>query len=96
MKYIKYLSLGNTVGLDNDIESYWEIDDDGYIVRSVDVLSNGQRLKYSESHQSDTYGQLPEGVTTEENLQDPSYGLCSTLEQCEFESAWLIKTVNLN
>ncbi|MGC9402975.1 hypothetical protein ACP43V_11035 [Vibrio genomosp. F10 str. 9ZC157] len=94
MKYIKYLSLGNTVGLDNEIESYWEIDSDGNILRSVDILPNGVRLKYSENHEADKHGQLPEGLITEDNLKDTSFGLCIELEKYVFELEWQAKSVN--
>jgi hypothetical protein len=96
MRYIRYLSRGNTQGLDQGIESYWELDDEGYIVRSVDLLKNGDLLKYSEKHLADSFGQLPEGRTTQDNLDDKSFGSCIRLTKNEFEKVWERKAANLS
>jgi len=94
MKFIKYLSEGNSVGLENDIESYWEIDVNGYITRSIDIIKNGDLLKYSASHSADSFGQLPEGKVSEVNLNDQSFGKCLNISTEEFESIWLLKSIN--
>ncbi|MCG7496416.1 hypothetical protein MHO82_06045 [Vibrio sp. Of7-15] len=96
MKFIKYTSKGNSVGLDDNIESYWEIDAQGYIARCIEIKPNGDVLKYCETHESDSYGQLPEGVMTKENLNDKSFGVCIALNSTEFEAIWARKAVNFN
>lgn len=96
MKFIKYLSEGNSVGLENDIESYWEINEHGFITRSIDVIKNGDLLKYSENHSADSFGQLPEGRISVGNLNDRSFGKCIQITDNEFESIWLKKSINLD
>ncbi len=94
MKFIKYISNGNTVGLENSIESYWELNKEGYIVRSIDMIENGDVLKYSEDHVADSYGQLPEGVITEDNLKDKRFGTCVYISMSEFDKLWSKKSIN--
>ena len=96
MKYIRYTSKGNTVGLEEDIISFWEIASDGYIKRNIEILSDGNRLKYSEHHAADTMGQLPEGIVTEENLQDRSYGESLEIDSNLFEAEWTKEAINFN
>lgn len=96
MRFIKYTSKGNTVGLEEDIESYWELNSEGYITRSIEVLPDGNLLKYSEVHDADSFGQLPEGITSEENLTDKSFGDCLKITNLEFEDIWSKKSKNLD
>ena len=96
MMFIKYLSEGNSVGLEFDIESYWEINELGYVTRCVEVINDGDLLKYSEEHLADSYGQLPEGKITGDNLNDKSFGNCIQITDNEFESIWLKKSINLD
>lgn len=96
MKYIKYMSNSNTVGLEDNIESYWEIDQDGYVIRCIEVLAEGKLLKYDETHEADAYNQLPEGIITDDNLKDTSYGECQVLTQDEFEVMWSKAAINFN
>ncbi|MCS0030541.1 hypothetical protein [Vibrio alginolyticus] len=88
MKFIGYLSKGNSVGLEQDIQSYWEINDEGYVSRSIEIKPNGDVLKYSENHLADSYGQLPEGVISDGNLSDNSFGCCIEMTEKEFEKMW--------
>lgn len=94
MKFIKYISNGNNVGLENSIESYWELNKEGFIVRSIDIIENGDVLKYSEDHVADSYGQLPEGVITEDNLKDKRFGTCVYITMAEFDSLWNKTSIN--
>lgn len=96
MRFIKYSSIGNTVGLEENIVSYWELDAKGYVVRCIEELETGEYLKYSNDHEADSYGQLPEGITTEENLNDLRYGIYKTIEKKDFEKIWLRKAINFN
>ena len=94
MKYVKYKSLGNSVGLESNIECYWEIDEKNLVTRSVEKLSTGQLVKYSEEHSADSFGQLPEGIITESDLLDLSYGETIEIAAFEFENLWKKKTIN--
>ncbi len=94
MKYVEYQSEGNTVGLEMDIVSFWEIDDDGCVVRSVDLQPDGTLLKYDQDNQADHLGQLPEGTITDANLADPRYGVCTVIAREAFESAWQADSLN--
>ena len=94
MKFVRYQSVGNSVGLESDIDDYWEIDSEGYVVRSICVLPDGTLLKYDQAHDADQFGQLPEGVVTEENLQDASYGKITRLTLQDFEAKWSEKAKN--
>ena len=94
MRFVRYQSKGNSVGLEEDIDDYWEIDSDGYVTRSINVLPDGTRLKYDRTHDADWFGVLPEGVITEENLQDKSWGTIMWLTLQEFEAKWSEKGKN--
>jgi hypothetical protein len=94
MKYVRYKSIGNSVGLEEDIDDYWEIDPDGNVTRSICSQADGTQLKYDPSHDADSFGQLPEGIISEEHLQDASYGKISPLSLEEFELKWRQKAKN--
>lgn len=88
MKYVHYRSIGNSVGLKEDIEDYFEIDAEGYVERSIHVLRNGELLKYDRTHLVDQYGILPEGTVTSDDLDDPSFGQTSLITSEDFEIQW--------
>ncbi|WP_395341247.1 hypothetical protein PN836_018780 [Ningiella sp. W23] len=88
MKYYKYESKGNSQGLEETIECYWEIDEADIIVRSIEVLNDKTILKYSEQHEADSMGQLPEGRVTHDDLNDSSFGICTRLSKDQFEKHW--------
>ena len=94
MRYVKYLSKGNTQGLEQNIESYWEIDREGHFSRSIEKLEDGTLLKYSEEREADSFGQLPEGKVTEENLTDNTFGIIVNLTKNEFEAVWVQEALN--
>jgi hypothetical protein len=94
MKHYRYESKGNTQGLEESIECYWEINDAGFIVRSLELLADKTILKYSEQHEADSMGQLPEGRVTEDNLNDGSFGICTRLSKSEFEKFWRQNAAN--
>ena len=96
MIFVKYSSSGNSVGLDDNINCYWQIDEQGEVIRSIDIQPNGEILKYSEEHIADSYGQLPEGVITTDNLNDQSYGICMFLTESDFDKVWSQKAINFN
>jgi hypothetical protein len=86
--------MNNSVGLDSTIHECWEINDDGYVLRSIAIFPNGERLKYDTERSADRLGQLPEGVITDEDLADPTYGECVPMSLAEFEAEWTIPSVN--
>lgn len=88
MRHYRYESKGNTQGLEEDIDCYWEIDEEGFIIRSVEVLNNKTLLKYSKQHEADSMGQLPEGQITQDNLNDSSFGVCTRMSKGQFEKIW--------
>ncbi|WP_063370756.1 hypothetical protein [Pseudoalteromonas luteoviolacea] len=96
MKFVKYSSKGNSIGLDDNIVSYWQINVQGEVIRSIEIQSNGELLKYLEEHQADSYGQLPEGIITNDNLNNQSYGTCEFLTESDFDKMWSKKAINFN
>ncbi len=86
MKHIRYQAIGNTVGIESAVDDFWEIADDGFVVRSVQILSDGTVLKYDQVHAADSFGILPEGVITEQMLADHSVGKVSRISLSGFES----------
>ena len=94
MRYFRYRSKTNTVGLDSTLHECWEIDGDGFVLRSITIFPNGERLKYDTERSADRLGQLPEGAITDEDLTDPTYGECATMSLVEFEAEWKISSVN--
>ncbi|WP_133468966.1 hypothetical protein [Paraglaciecola marina] len=94
MKHYKYESKGNTQGLEENIVCYWEINEAGFIVRSIEVLDDKTILKYSEKHEADSMGQLPEGQVTQDNLNDSTFGVCTGLSKDQFEMIWIQNAEN--
>jgi len=88
MKHVHYRSIGNSVGLEENIDDYWEIDVVGYLERSVHILHDGALLKYDRERAADEYGALPEGLVTSEHLEDASFGQTSLISPEEFETLW--------
>ncbi len=96
MKYVRYESRGNTVGLDELIDAYWELDKKNEVIRCIEIKQDGTRLKYNQNHIADSHGQLPEGKITEENLSDKRYGVITTLTKDQFEMEWFKDAANYN
>ena len=94
LKHVRYRSIGNTVGIENAVDDFWEIDDDGFVVRSIQILSDGSILKYDREHDADSFGVLPEGVITEEMLSDHSVGKITRISLSDFEAKWVLKAKN--
>jgi hypothetical protein len=94
MKYVRYQSLGNTVGIDEGIDDFWEIADDGYVVRSIHLQLDGTRLKYDRQHAADQFGVLPEGVITDRMLSDKTVGKITYIEAKEFNLEWEVSAKN--
>ncbi len=94
MRHVRYRSLKNTVGLDTTIHECWEIDGDGYVTRLITIFPNGERLRYDTERSADHLGQLPDGIITDEDLTDPTYGECVPMSLEKFEAEWQIPAVN--
>jgi len=94
MKYVRYESRGNRVGIIERVDDFWEIGDDGYVLRSVHVQPDGSRLKYDRVHDADCLGALPEGVITPEMLADCSMGTITFISLADFEAKWTMKAKN--
>ena len=94
MKYVRYQSVSNKVGLEETIDDYWELADDGYVLRSINVKSDSSILKYDKEHLADEFGQLPEGIITEENLKDRTYGKVIYISLSDFEKQWVSQAKN--
>jgi hypothetical protein len=96
MKHVRYTSSGNTVGLEETIEDYWEISDDGHVVRSINLQVDGSILKYDSEHDADSFGALPEGIIEDSMLADTSRGKAIQISHTEFESLWSKNAKNEN
>ena len=96
MKHVRYTSSGNSVGLDETIEDYWEIADDGHVVRSINFQLDGSILKYDSRHDADSFGILPEGIIEDAMLADTSLGKAILISSTEFENLWSRKAKNEN
>ena len=94
MKYVRYQSEGNTVGIEDGADDFWEIADDGYVSRSINLQSDGSRLKYDRQHEADKFGALPEGVITDEMLADRAVGKITFLTAAQFAAEWTIRGKN--
>jgi len=87
MKYVRYQSQGSTVGIEAGVDDYWEIADDGYVVRSIHLQPDGSRLKYDLQHEADGLGALPEGMITDEMLADKTLGQFTFLTATQFDGS---------
>jgi hypothetical protein len=63
---------------------FFEIADDGYVARQIEVYEGGVALKYDESHLEDSYGGLSEGTL---DLERDGF-LPFEIAAPEFEQAW--------
>lgn len=89
MIYHVYSSFGNTVGVD-DYLGYFEIGDDGYCCRYLEIRGDGVALRYSTSHAADELGVLPEGPWDEEEGGKEEYGRLVPISRDLFEAVWSV------
>ncbi|GDY10261.1 hypothetical protein LBMAG52_37490 [Planctomycetia bacterium] len=87
MLYRLYSSVGNSVGVDPYL-GYSEIGDDGYWSRYIEFLPDGLVLKYTETHDADSLGQLPEGLWDEAEALKDEYGVVAPITVELFELVW--------
>lgn len=87
MKHYLYCSAGNTEGLDEYI-AFFEIAEDGYCSRYIEIRPVGHALKYTEDEPADEFGALPEGPWDALEATKPKYGTLNGISQQLFDSAW--------
>jgi len=85
MKYIKQLVKASW--RDNpvdwgDVTYFFEMDQDGQVLRQLEVHENGIVLKYDRTHFSDSEGSL-----SDKTLELGEVAPCG-ISESEFESAW--------
>ncbi len=61
---------------------YFEVDDEGWVVRQVEQYDSGMLLRYSVQHKDDKFGAIAEKPL---DLSEEEY---SAISQKEFESVW--------
>lgn len=83
MKHYLYCSSGNTEGLDEYV-AFFEIADDGYCARYLEIRPAGDALKYTEDKPADEFGSLPEGPWDKVEAAKPKYGTPTLF----FNGAW--------
>jgi hypothetical protein len=76
------------------VDDFWEIGNDGYVVRSINLQIDGSRLKYDRQHESDQFSALPEGVITDGMLSDKPIGKITFITATEFNAAWAVRGKN--
>ena len=89
MKHYIYTSSGNTLGIEEYI-GFFEIGDDDYCRRYLEIRPTGEALKYTETHDSDSKGMLPEGKWNESD-DDPrkaELGALRAISAELFEAIW--------
>jgi hypothetical protein len=87
VKHYLYCSSGNTEGIDEYV-AFFEIADDGYCSRYLEVRSTGDALRYTEKTPADQFGILPEGQFDESELAKPEYGKLNEISSHLFDSVW--------
>ena len=87
MLYRLYSSTSNSVGVDEYL-AFSEIDETGYCARYLEFLSDGVALRYTEAHEADSLGQLPEGLWDETEASKREYGVLSPITAELFEAVW--------
>ena len=61
---------------------YFEVDDEGWVLRQVEQYESGIRLRYGEQHAEDEFGGLAEKAL---DLSVPGY---SAISSQDFEAMW--------
>jgi hypothetical protein len=89
MEYYLYCSSGNVVGVEEYI-GYFEIGVDGCCTRYLEIQASGMAIRYTEDHESDKFGALPEGRWSDNatELGKPEYGALKAISRDLFEATW--------
>lgn len=67
---------------------FFEIAEDGYCSRYLEIRSAGDALRYTEQKPSDQFGALPEGPWDELEAAKPAFGKLNGISKDLFDSAW--------
>lgn len=87
MKHYLYCSSGNSHGLDEYI-AFFEIAEDGYCTRYLEIPSVGMARMYTEENPADQYGVLPEGPWDAQEATKREYGTLSDISEQLFNNTW--------
>lgn len=89
MRHYLYSSSGNTLSLDEYL-GFFEVGEDDYICRYLEIRADGVAVRYSEKQPFDTYGILPEGTWSSgaNEAAKPEYGHCRPISSALFETIW--------
>ncbi len=87
MRHRLACTTGNLHELDEYL-GYYEIDDEGYISRYVEVRADGTALRYDRTHEADSFGILPEGQWDDAEASKPEYGSLCIISGALFEAVW--------
>ncbi|QKJ29068.1 hypothetical protein HQ865_04640 [Mucilaginibacter mali] len=85
MKYIKSHwdeSRGDKFNYWGTSEWYFELDEDNYVTRQIEIYENGPTLKYDEDNIEDEYGGLAEKTL---DLDEMEY---TVMSNADFEEIW--------
>ena len=72
--------------LANSVTCYWEVGDDQYVSRSLEVYDTGRILRYDEGFPADAHGILPDKPFDAELARQ--YGELEEISKQDFEDLW--------
>src|SRR6476661_2270340 len=87
VKHYLYCSSGNSHDLEEHI-GFFEIADDDYCTRYLEIRSDGIAVRYTEQHAADGFGILPEGPWQAADAAKPEFGTLSAISAQLFDAAW--------
>jgi hypothetical protein len=87
VKHYLYCSSENAEGLDEYI-AFFEIAEDGYYSRYLEIRSVGDALRYTEERPADEFGVLPEGPWDALEAAKSEFGTLTVISKSLFDSAW--------
>jgi len=67
---------------------YFEIDDDDYATRYLEIRPNGIVVRYTKEFGADEFGVLPECRIEDDEVPDPEYGIFIPICAEVFETIW--------
>jgi hypothetical protein len=89
MMYYLYSSTGNTLEIQEYI-GYFQMGDDGYCSRYLEINTDGTTLRYTKDHPADSFGQLPEGNWEDHKaeMSKKEYGVTTPVTSALFNAVW--------
>lgn len=67
---------------------YFEIGDEGYVTRYLEIRADGIPVRYTEEFHTDEFGFLPEGCVDDSEASKPEYGVFAPISASVFEAVW--------